>query len=272
MHIPKTRILIHLRTNLQSIMKSKPLFIATFFLMLLTGCLTDNAEEKYEKSTIIEPPKGEVAWFPLNGNLTDSTGNNSLIAVAGEHNYTEGILGKALSLNGKDNFIMVSPGYFDTISVVFWLKTSNGIASPNRPVVFDYGNGAVSAALVDGVSGATEMELKQSEFVASTKQMGSENYLNTYYKYSLVYIEATQNQTSFYFKGYKSDGNPKVVKSSYQHTSLLDAATDVIYIGRSSSKTEIQNSFFTGNIDEIHVYNRFLSEEELNYFNTIQPK
>lgn len=251
-------------------MKTKPLFLLLAVAVILSGCLFNNAEVKYNSTSSTDAPKGEIAWFPLNGNLNDSTGSKTLIAVSGQVNYTDGIMGKALSLNGKDNYIVLSPGYHDTISVLFWLKTPNGINSPSKPTIFDYGNGAISATLVDGLTGATELELKQSEFYASSKQIGEENYLNTYYQYSLVYIEATNNETSFYFKGFMSDGNSKIVRNRYQHNSLLNTSSDLIYIGRSSLKNDIENSFLTGSIDEIHVFDHFLTEAELNHFNAIQ--
>jgi len=44
----------------------------------------------------------------------------------------------------------------------------------------------------------------------------------------------------------------------------------LVYIGRSSVKDEIVNSYFKGNIDEIHIYDRFLTDSELAYFKNIQ--
>jgi len=251
-------------------MKSRPIFICLLAISLFSQCISDNVEEKYGSTTPTKAPSGEIAWFPLNGNLNDSTGNNTAIAVSGKVNFTEGISGQGLKLNGSDNFIMVSPGYLDTISILFWIKTANGIDKPNRPVVFDYGQGAISAAFVDGVSGATNLSLKQDSTQFSSADMGEEFYLNTFYSYSLVYVEAAGNTASFYFKGALSNGAANIVSNKYEFPGLLNASSELIYIGRSSKKEELANSFFKGNIDEIHVFNHFLTDSELEYFKNIQ--
>ncbi len=251
-------------------MKSKPILICLLPILLFTQCISDNVEEKYGSTVPEEAPSGEIAWFPLNGNLNDSTGNNTAIAVSGDINFTDGVAGQGLKLNGSDNFILVSPGYLDTISILFWVKTVNGIDKPNRPVLFDYGQGAVSAALVDGVSGATNFSLQQDSTQYSSADMGEEYYLNSFYSYSMVYVEAAGNVASFYYKGALSNGAANVVSNQYEFPGLLNASTELVYIGRSSKKEEIVNSFFKGNIDEIHVFNHFLSDSELEYFKNIQ--
>jgi hypothetical protein len=251
-------------------MRSKPILICSLTIFLFAQCISDNVEEKYGSTVPVEAPSGEIAWFPLNGNLNDSTGNSTMIAVSGSVNFTDGVTGTGLKLNGSDNFIMISPGYLDTISILFWVKASSGIDSPNRPVLFDYGHGAITAALTDGVSGATNLTLKQDSIQFSSADMGEEYFLNSYCTYNLIYIEVTKNIASFYYSGTLDDGTKKVVSNQYEFPALFNASTELVYIGRSSVKDEIVNSFFKGNIDEIHIYDRFLTDSELAYFKNIQ--
>lgn len=256
-------------------MNLKPTIIALFSILLFSQCITENAEVKYATKDSGEKPKGEIAWFPLNGNLNDSTGNQTMISVAGKVTYTKGInseTGKAISLNGVDNYIVITPGYLDTISVLFWLKTPNGIINPNQPVVFDYGFNSTSATLIDGTTGATTLTLQSGGKEVSSSEMGDESYLSTSNNYCLFYFETGGTTTSFWYKGYLSDGTPKVLNNQYVFPKIVDPLTDMIYIGRSSQKDEISTSFFKGSIDEIHVFNRFLTDTELSYYLNIQPK
>ena len=257
-------------------MRKQPSLILFLLLLLffLSQCIRDNIEEKYAPKSITDSLIGEIAWFPLNGNLNDSTGNSTIISVAGEVRYISGIskeYGEGIQLNGTNNYITITPGFLDTISILFWLKTPNGISKPNQPVVFDYGNNAISASLVDGLTGATDLLLQNNENSKSSSDLGEENFLNTFNNYCLFYIEAGGDSTSFTYKGYLSNGNEKIVSGHYKFPGFIDPATEVIYIGRSSLRTEITNSLLNGSIDEIHVFNRFLTKAELAYYLSIQP-
>ena len=249
--------------------------ICSVVLLLFMQCVSENVEEKYASQTSVTRPEGEIAWFPLNGNLNDSTGNQTLISVAGPVEYAEGInddTGMGLLLNGVNNYLILSPGLYDSIAVLFWLKTSGtaGIVEPNRPVMFDYGSKAVSATLTDAVSGATQLSVQHGATQVSTSEMGEENYLNTHNAYSLFYFEVTKQQAAFTFQGY-ANGMPHKVTNQYAFTDDLLALSDLIYIGRSSDPHNADNSFFKGYIDEIHVFSRFLTSEELTHYLNIQP-
>jgi len=126
--------------------------------------------------------------------------------------------------------------------------------------------------LVDGTSGATDLVLQSGDAKFSSSEMGEESYINTSSKYSLFYFEAGGLTTSFYYKGYMSDGKALILKNQYLFPTIVDPLTDLIYIGRSSQKDQISNSFFKGSIDEIHIFNHFLNETELSYYLNIQPK
>ncbi|MCF8360204.1 MAG: LamG domain-containing protein [Prolixibacteraceae bacterium] len=258
-------------------MDHKLMFFLLGTALLFSQCVSENIEEKYAYNQPVNQPVGEVAWFPLNGNLNDSTGNQTLISVAGPISYSAGLsseFGQGLELDGVNNYIVISPGFTDTIAVLFWLKagSNNGIVNPNQPVMFDYGYNAATATLVDATSEATNLVIKQNDTEFSTANMGEEDYLNTYTKYSLFYFEAGGTKASFSFQGYLIDGSPHKVSNSYELPATFNPMTDLLYIGRSSDPKSTANTFFNGCIDEIHVFNRFLSSDELNYYLTIQSE
>lgn len=245
-------------------------------IIFFSHCVSENIEEKYASKIPTIQTQGEIAWFPLNGNLNDSTGNQTMISVAGTIAYTAGVneeLGQGLRLNGTNNYLIVSPGVSDTIAILFWLKSANanGIVSPNKPVMFDYGHKAATASLVDATSAATHLNIKHGSSEVSSSEMGEENYLNTYNGYSLFYFVSTGNLAAFTFQCY-IDGVAHKISNQYNFNNIIKPQSDLIYIGRSSAPDEAGNSFFNGSIDEIHLFNRALSSSELNYYLQIQPE
>lgn len=259
----------------QIFMPNKPTFLLLFILFFLSQCVSENIEEKYANTPPDPVTVNEMAWFPLNGNLNDSTENHSMISVAGPVNYTTGLnkeSGKGLILNGVNNYIVISSGYLDTIAILFWMKTHNGIANPNQPVMIDYGHNAASIKLIDAVTEATNLLLQHGQSEVNSASMGENYFLNTYNKFSLIYLEAGGTSAAFSFQGYLDDGTPHKISNHYTFPLIFDPITDLIYIGRSSDPQHISNSFFKGYIDEIHVFNHFLTNDELSYYLNIQPE
>lgn len=66
-----------------------------------------------------------IAWYPLNGNTNDYSGNN-LNGIASNLTYVEGKIGQAASFNGSNSKIITNTnmgnfGYSD-FSITFWVK------------------------------------------------------------------------------------------------------------------------------------------------------
>ncbi|MBN1927843.1 MAG: hypothetical protein JW798_18565 [Prolixibacteraceae bacterium] len=258
-------------------MFNKLTMISLLAILLFSQCVSENIEEKYAFNNPVNKPTGEIAWFPLNGNLNDSTGNNTLISLAGPVVYAPGLNGESglgLLLDGAKNYLVISPGYSDTIAVLFWMKTSSssGITNPNQPVMFDYGFNAATVSLVDATSEATNLVIRQGGSEFSSASLGEEKFLNTYNKYSLFYFETGGNSASFSFQGYMIDGKAHKISSAYEFPAAIEPMTDLLYIGRSADPQNTENTFFSGYIDEIHIFDHFLSSDELNYYLTIQPE
>lgn len=254
-------------------MKNGLTLLSLLIIIILTQCVSGNIEEKYTSTEQVPQPINEIAWFPLNQNLNDSTGNQTMISVSGPITYVNGInkeLKTGLYLNGTSNYIIISPGYRDTISILFWLKTAKGVISPNAPVLTDYGFNSISASF-DAITEATNLIIKQGESTENSADLGEENFLNTDNKYSLFYLEAGGNTAAFSFQGYLVDGKKHKISNQYVFSETLNPLTDLIYIGRSSNPSTSVNSFFKGCIDEIHIFSRFLTLDELNYYQNIQP-
>lgn len=231
-------------------------------------------EEKYyetdDEDTSSHPgtnqPRGEIAWYPFNGNLNDSTENNIPIILIGDTTFVSGIneaYGKGIHLNGS-SCLLINLGYYDTISIVFWVKGDGEIDEFNQAVLFDYGSNAISA-LLDGSTGASSMSIKKNGDAASSDD-ASVGYLNSFNKYSFFYFEAGGDLTKVFFKGYASDETEIIYTEDLNFPGIIDPESEMLYIGRSSQRENQNESFFSGAIDEIHIYSRSLTELEIESF------
>ncbi len=252
------------------------------FLMLLVcafmiGCESENIEEKYfwqpgdttgvdTTDPTIPHPQGEIAWFPLNGNLTDSSGNNiPLIFVGDTSTFVDGLnsaYGKGIFLDGS-SYLIINLGYYDTLSIVFWIKGVGELGAARHPILFDYGLNAISAQL-DGSTGATAVTVHHNDNTASSIDVIQD--LNSFAKYSFLYFEAGGDMTRVYFKGYYLDGAERVYEADLNFPGIIDPQSEIMYIGRTSARENFIESFFHGAIDEIHIYSHPLTNQEIEAF------
>jgi hypothetical protein len=244
--------------------------ISTALYIILYSCESANIEDKYmNKNPNDSIPGGdslfsEIIWLPLNGNLKDTSGNKASLMLVGTEKFVSGINadhGKGLYLDGS-TYLMINIGFFDTLSVAFWIKGDAALESSNTPVLFDYGFNAFSTEL-DATTGATSLSLMKNEDIAYSHENPSVEYLNSFNRYSFVYVEAGGNKTRVYFKGYTSDGNEIIYSDEFDFSGIIEAETDILYIGRSSQRENQSSTYFKGAIDEIHIYNKALSNTEI---------
>jgi hypothetical protein len=244
-------------------------FILLYFL--IAGCENDNIEHKYYKNSRPDNdtstniiPDGEIAWFPLNGNTNDSTGRKAAFFV-GNPLFVNGLnqnKGKGLHLDGN-SYLLINLGYYDSLSVVLWVKGDGVISDLNKPVLFDYGYKAISAQLeMDAISGATILESNRNEDITSSENSSVE-YLNSFNKYSFLYFEAGAKCTRIKYKGFTSDGSEILYNENLNFDAPISAKSEFLFIGRSSLRDDDNQSYFKGAIEEIHIYNRPLTSSEI---------
>ena len=248
-----------------------PIFVLS---VLFFSCETENIEEKYfENDSIpeIEKPAGEIAWYPLNGNLNDSTENDIPILFIGDTlSYIDGLnedYGQGIHLDGT-SYLLINLGYFDTLSFVLWIKSDEELSDLDQPVLFDYGQNAISI-LIDGSSGASMLNLTKNDSTVSSEDASIE-YLNTFSRYSFLYFEAGGDLTRIYFKGYVGGGSEVSWVEDLEIPGFIDTQSEMLYIGSSSLRGSQLSSYFKGAIDEIHIFSRTLTDQEIESFAFIQ--
>ncbi|MBN1117202.1 MAG: hypothetical protein JXA77_08360 [Bacteroidales bacterium] len=262
-------------------MKTKLIHWIPVVLLFIFSCESENIEDKYLKgegpiiSDTSKPDtsgdSSEILWLPFNGNTQDSLKHNVPLILVGKEQFVDGMNaenGKALYLDGN-TYLLANLGFYDTLSMVFWIKGEGELESSNSPVLCDYGFKALSLQL-DATSGATALTVQKNEQIASSEV--KVEYLNSFYRYSFVYIEAGGNNTRVYYKGYTSSGDELIYSDELDFSGIIEAESDILYIGRSSKKDNGSSTFFKGSIDELHIYNRTLTTTEIENFASISTR
>ena len=207
----------------------------------------------------IPPPAGMVAWWPGDGNADDIVGNNDGILQGGA-TFAPGMVGQAFSFDGSDDYVTfgTTVGNFGNsdFTIDFWIKTSStrqeGILGKRR--VCTHGS-FFDIRLGVGAQGKLNIDLDNDS-------QGS--------YYNNIVTTKTVNDTNFH--------HVAVVRQGTAASVYIDGVLDVA--GTTPGVTTIVNSshliagkstctgidgtdFFTGLLDELEIFNRALTAEEI---------
>ena len=212
------------------------------------------------------PTKGLVAYYPFNGNANDASGNNNNGSVVGGATLTVDRFGRPLHayyLNGYDAYIVVpnSPGMNPDsgISVCGWWKSVHFTGGGYSPLV-DKGYTAHVAPYYQyklGVSGdlypnlpgrfAFSVSINDIEFDVSTDA----NYWQVGEWYFLV--------GTFDGNSVKLYVNSLLIKT-LNTTGILSVYNTYMNMGDNTTADD----FLQGGIDDIRIYKRALTQEEID--------
>ena len=206
--------------------------------------------------------RGLVLWLKFNegsGNIAyDSSFYNNHGTIYGA-TWTDGKFGKALSLDGVDDYVEVpdseSLNITDEITIVAWVKPISWISGREQWIVHKYSPGWLLYAWSDNdlrfiINNRTDIDhivvplppLNQWSHIVATVENG--------------------NIVTIYKNGEYVDS--KTLSVSLDSNTL---STRPVQIGGKST----ENKCFNGLIDEVRIYNRALSENEIKmlYYNRI---
>jgi len=242
----------------------KKFFYLTFLMILiLSSCTYENDESFYNTgnqtdTTTVSYDNSLVANFLFEYNLADSSLNDLKLSFNGTESFNssgyKGISKGSLILDGNSSFSFFT-GIYDTISICFHFKSAKQLkelAGNMAPTIVDFGKGAVKFE-VDGITGQTFIALTSG---GDRKKFDKEELIvDTWAEWNFVYIQITGGKSSVRYsnKSYGELSFESVEKS-------IDFKNGSLIIGKSS--TEPYN-YFKGSIDDLKVFNRALSEEEI---------
>jgi gliding motility-associated-like protein len=204
---------------------------------------------------------GLVACYPFNSNANDESGNNNNGTINGATLTTDrfGKANSAYNFNGSSDFIDVSPNQLQnsTFSYSVWIKPNllpqDGVAffifSVGGGGLLDQGitlnNGYTNGT--DGFTGGGYLDIGENAFC----QKGSLPNVNQWYH--VVVVRNTNNYT-VYLDGAFMCVTQNVTKPPFYGNGIVKAT-----IG---CRQNLQY-FFTGTLDDIHLYNRPLNADEV---------
>ncbi|UCE48260.1 MAG: LamG domain-containing protein, partial [Phycisphaerales bacterium] len=214
-----------------------------------------------ELITPIQPdPAGLVAHFAFDGNANDSSGNNNHGTVMGDAQWVAGgKLGGALAFDGLDDIVVVTQnsglpiynnGTDNAYSVAMWVKGgpqndmrvfSEGSTTNNNPL---FNLGTQNA----GATGQFDVYIRPVG-MGHTYSV-AEPFDDTWHH--IVWVDEN-GAARLYIDGRLDGGD-----FNYTRATLTLDTTTIGGILRAAP-----SHFFTGQIDDVHIYNRALSHAEI---------
>jgi hypothetical protein len=227
------------------------------------------------------PANGLVAWYPFNGNANDESGNGNNGTVSGAI-LTEdrnGNLNTAYSFNGNNNYITVPfSGSFNSIqtglTMSAWILMSGGTGASTPPRVMElrgaYGNGGDAGFVMlaqDNSNTSRSFEVRYYNNFGNTNiSIAPTNNVSSLVWHYLVFTaDGNSGIGNFYIDGQLINDN-----SSMQFQGLINSCNynnNPLIIGAETSLL----GKWGGKIDDIAIYNRALTQEEITALYTGTP-
>ncbi|MFZ2726836.1 MAG: LamG domain-containing protein [Methylococcaceae bacterium] len=206
---------------------------------------------------------GLVAYYPFNGNANDESGNNLNGIENGTINYVQGKLGQALQFDGISTYINSGNSSLFNVnqhSIIAWinykqLSDYKVIVGKVNPYIYEaIGLGIGPDGTLD-TGFATDNEVNHlliSNIIPS----------NQWHFVVMTYDGAF---VRFYIDG--------TFTNSYPRTGIVRVNTNNLTIGRHGGDNRAADAFFNGLIDEARIYNRALTDTEIQelYGQGIKP-
>lgn len=227
-------------------------FLCIFFIF---NCGKD---KKTNSPTIND---GLLAYYPLDGNANDTSGNRKNGVLQGQYEVAQGIKNQAIRLiaHGIDDSLgghVLLPNLHFTemphFSYSFWVNEDSIINLVTNYIYFRDDPNSVPYA---GIAHSLATDTIYFDVGANTGSIGlrvpySDTYTNHFVHYCLVYDSGT-------VKGYI---NGALVGQKAQ-MAIVDGIYSAIARAWYSDRTSTR---FTGVIDELRIYNRALSDSEVH--------
>ena len=195
------------------------------------------------------PTSGLVGWWPFNGNANDGSGNgnNGTINGAALTSDRNAVINSAFSFDGIDDYISFNTANLPyansdrTISIWFLKQNNNSIWSHTA---LSYGSASQSNAIMISVGNNNLFTVQGWADDIGTNQPSSNSWEN------LIFTLSSSIGNIYY--------NGNLITT--QNVANWNTIQSVFYIG---TRCDLSNSSFFGNIDDIGIWNRALTQQEI---------
>jgi hypothetical protein len=224
--------------------------------LIFTLLLLCSASFSFAQVPSYVPANGLVGWWPFNGNANDESGNGNNGTVNGATLTTDrfGQVNKAYSFDGVNDFIEVNANSqfaSSNMTISVWLKIPSN-ATQIQYLVLGTSSNSLWSCGYDGITGFGLFFLKNqgcSNYVAAN--YNTSNLPGTWNNITFI---TDQTNTVIYING--------VFQNNYPSNSFsTNCLSYILNIGKDAFGT---NEFFNGELDDIGIWNRALTQQEIS--------
>ena len=204
---------------------------------------------------------GLVAYYPFNGNADDESGNGNDGEEHGDITYKLGIIGESVTFDGVDDYINVKShtpiNPIDQLAISFWVKVE-GFTNVWSPIIHKGG------PILTGCSNreyAVFLQNTTSFLLCSAGDDSSQHCYEAYgaklggWTHYVGIIDRKNHLMKIYVDG--------ILKAEEIDSFSTFNNNDNDLIFGSSEEVHSAISPFKGRIDDLRIYNRILSEDEI---------
>ncbi len=218
---------------------------------------SDLVEVRVETLCTVEHPQGLAAWWPGNGASDDLVNGYHALLGSGT-TYTNGKVASAFSFNGVNNYVwMPAQSNYDVgssaagFTLEFWMNPN----SLQNTSVLGWANGVRVDRTSSGSAAGDTLRFyvtgtNSGQFLLAARPWATTATLNQWYHIALTYDRAS-GQAKAYTNGV-------LLATVTVGTNVMSTAGD-FYLGQVPGLS----GFFSGGLDEISIYKRPLSPEEV---------
>lgn len=214
----------------------------------VTSYLLSNIDSITFNATPILPIEGLVAYYPFNGNANDESGHGNNGTVSGATLTTDrfGNENKSYGFNGTSNYIQCpDPLTLNSFTIAAWINADD--YSDTRKEILNGGK-------FDITSGGYHLyrEHQFCRFDLSNLPGPVSDSIIQAGQWTFIVGISYGNTLELYINGTLKD----------QSSDYANLVNDILFIG--TDATHNSSSFWKGKIDDIRIYNRALSNSEVN--------
>ena len=212
------------------------------------------------------PTNGLVAWYPFNGNANDVSGNN----LNGTNNGATltsdraGNTNSAYSFNGTSNYIDVADNnlldFTNQYSISGWIYTTATSGNSSSRTIVSKAKNSTQTGLSLNLDNLQSYKITADNTDGSGAHLIVSDTIPTLNKWYHTVLTYDGTNLQIYING-------QLAKSTAATISLLNS-THSLTIG---SQQISLNDYFSGKIDDIGLWNRALTQQEITALNNASP-
>lgn len=203
-------------------------------------------------SVAITPSNGLVAHYEFEGNAVDSSGNGNNGTEYGGVSYTSGVIGQAASFDGVNDYMQMSKNYpfYDEFTISGWFKFSDQtrLGSEVWDSLFAFGDSYCDTLQF--------MYHHTNKYFTLYNDGGCSGIKTT--DYSITYNKFLHIVLTYDGATFRILVNNIEIESFAYNSLILDASKLILSLNNRSSTYH-----FGGAMDDLRIYNRALSESEI---------